>query len=102
MFKKVDQAASRPPRFRSTTSWTPRGSTSSIRSLPDHGAGLAALRVKPEGVNNWNGRISPRNCRRIPGHDYVYKYPGEHGDEPDVICLAPTARLAARGSTPTL
>ena len=48
--------------------------------------GLAALRAKPQEVSNWNGPYLPADVPNDPwGHPYVYKYPGEHGDEPDII-----------------
>jgi general secretion pathway protein G len=43
--------------------------------------GLQALRVKPGGVENWDG---PYLAKKVPldpwGHAYEYRYPGEHGD----------------------
>jgi general secretion pathway protein G len=55
-------------------------------AFPSTEQGLQALRVKPEGMNLWGG---PYMTQDIPkdawGHDFVYKYPGEHGDEPDII-----------------
>ena len=54
--------------------------------FPTSEQGLQALRVKPDGVNQWAG---PYMTQDIPkdgwGHEFVYKYPGEHGDEPDII-----------------
>ena len=48
--------------------------------------GLKALRVKPEGVNRWDGPYLPQDVPLDPwGYAYVYKYPSEHGDEPDII-----------------
>ena len=32
------------------------------------------------------------------GHPYLYKYPGDHGDEPDMISLAPTAQPGGEGN----
>ena len=50
--------------------------------------GLAALRDKPQDVNQWKGPYLAREVPRDPwGHDYIYKYPGEHGAAPDIICL---------------
>lgn len=55
-------------------------------SYPTTEQGLQALRVKPEGVVNWNGPYLPQDIPNDPwGNAYVYKYPGDHGDEPDVI-----------------
>ncbi|HLJ47776.1 MAG TPA: type II secretion system major pseudopilin GspG [Bryobacteraceae bacterium] len=48
--------------------------------------GLQALRVRPEGVNQWSGPYLPQEIPTDPwGHAYVYKFPGDHGDEPDLI-----------------
>jgi len=54
--------------------------------FPTTEQGLQALRVKPQGVNQWEGPYLPQEIPVDPwGRPYVYKYPGEHGDEPDVI-----------------
>ena len=55
-------------------------------TYPATSLGLEALRVKPDGVNNWAG---PYLAKEVPmdawGRPFQYKYPGEHGDEPDII-----------------
>jgi general secretion pathway protein G len=57
-------------------------------TFPTTEQGLEALRVKPADLNQWSGPYMPQDTPKDPwGHDYVYKYPGEHGDEPDIICL---------------
>ena len=54
--------------------------------FPTNEQGLSALRVKPEGLNGWQGPYLPNDVPTDPwGHAYVYKYPGEHGDEPDIL-----------------
>jgi general secretion pathway protein G len=54
--------------------------------FPTTEQGLQALRVKPQGVNQWEGPYLPQEIPTDPwARPYVYKYPGEHGDEPDVI-----------------
>ena len=35
------------------------------------------------------------------GHPYVYKYPGEHGDEPDIISYGADGQPGGTDSTPT-
>jgi general secretion pathway protein G len=54
--------------------------------FPNNEQGLHALRHKPEGVSGWQG---PYLVNEIPtdpwSHAYAYKYPGDHGDEPDII-----------------
>ena len=48
--------------------------------------GLQALRIKPENAMNWQGPYLPQDVPNDPwGHAYVYKFPGEHGDDPDLI-----------------
>jgi general secretion pathway protein G len=57
-------------------------------TYPTTDQGLRALREKPQDVNQWAGPYLQQELPKDPwGHDYVYKYPGEHGDDPDVICL---------------
>jgi general secretion pathway protein G len=54
--------------------------------FPSTEQGLKALREKPEGVNGWQGPYLPQEVPTDPwGRPYVYKFPGEHGDEPDII-----------------
>jgi len=56
-------------------------------TFPTNEQGLQALRDKPADVNQWAGPYLPQEIPVDPwGHPYSYKFPGEHGDEPDVIC----------------
>ncbi|MDR4506491.1 MAG: type II secretion system major pseudopilin GspG [Candidatus Scalindua sp.] len=49
---------------------------------PSQEAGMNALITKSDGTKNWNGPYLKKSV--IPndpwGAEYVYKYPGEHGD----------------------
>jgi len=55
--------------------------------VPSTEEGLQALRVKPANLDSWQGPYLPKDIPLDPwGHPYVYKYPGDHGDEPDIIC----------------
>jgi general secretion pathway protein G len=55
-------------------------------SFPTTEQGLNALRVKPADAAQWNGPYMPLDVPKDPwGHDYIYKFPGEHGDEPDIV-----------------
>ena len=55
-------------------------------TFPTTEQGLQALRVQPEGVENWQGPYVQKEIGNDPwGHAYVYHYPGDHGDEPDII-----------------
>jgi general secretion pathway protein G len=48
--------------------------------------GLQSLRQKPETVDSWQGPYLQKEISNDPwGHPYTYKYPGEHGDDPDLI-----------------
>lgn len=53
--------------------------------FPNTEEGLQGLRVRPANANRWNGPY----VKEIPldpwGQTYVYKYPSDHGEEPDVI-----------------
>jgi general secretion pathway protein G len=52
-----------------------------VGSYPTTEQGLQALRVKPTGVEHWDGPYLPKD---VPldawGHPYVYKTPSDHGD----------------------
>ena len=40
----------------------------------------------------------PQDIPKDPwGHDYVYKFPGEHGDEPDIVCLGADGQPGGEG-----
>jgi general secretion pathway protein G len=58
-----------------------------VGKYPTTPQGFQALRVKPEGVENWDG---PYLAKEVPvdpwGHSYVYECPGQHGDY-DIISL---------------
>ncbi|HWF10781.1 MAG TPA: type II secretion system major pseudopilin GspG [Bryobacteraceae bacterium] len=55
-------------------------------SYPGTEQGLAALRTQPSGVEQWHGPYLTKDVAPDPwSHPYVYKYPGDHGDEPDIL-----------------
>ena len=52
---------------------------------PSTEQGLNGLRSRPGDLQNWNGPYLPQDVPNDPwGHPYIYKYPGDHGDEPDI------------------
>ncbi len=54
---------------------------------PTTDQGLQALRVKPSGVEKWDGPYLPKDIPLDPwGHRYVYRSPGAHGDY-DILSL---------------
>jgi general secretion pathway protein G len=55
-------------------------------TFPTTEQGLQALRVQPPGLTQWQGPYLPQEIPVDPwARPYIYKYPGEHGDEPDII-----------------
>jgi general secretion pathway protein G len=67
-------------------------------TFPTTEQGLQALRTAPAGVTNWNGPYLPKEIPLDPwGHAYVYKFPGDHGDEPDIISYGPTGQPGGQG-----
>jgi general secretion pathway protein G len=60
--------------------------------------GLDALRVKPENVNQWQGPYLPQDIPVDPwGHPYFYRFPGEHGNEPDIVCYGADGQPGGEG-----
>ncbi len=60
--------------------------------------GLQALRVQPQGVTQWQGPYLPQEIPVDPwGRPYVYRYPGEHGDEPDIISYGADGQPGGEG-----
>ena len=55
--------------------------------FPTQEQGLPALRIKPSGLDQWHGPYLVKDLGPDPwGHQYMYKFPGDHGDEPDIVC----------------
>jgi general secretion pathway protein G len=68
-------------------------------TFPPTELGLQALRVKPESMAQWAGPYLPQDVPLDPwGNPYLYKYPGEHGDEPDVISLGADGQPGGEGN----
>src|SRR5437764_293870 len=68
-------------------------------TFPTTEMGLQALRVKPESASQWAG---PYLQQDIPmdswGRPFLYKYPGEHGDEPDIVSLGADGQPGGEGN----
>ena len=59
-----------------------------VGTYPTTEQGLQALRVKPEDASQWAGPYLKADIPLDPwNHPYLYKYPGDHGEEPDIISL---------------
>ena len=68
-------------------------------TFPTTEQGLLALRVKPADVPQWNGPYLPVDVPKDPwGTEYAYGFPGEHGDEPDIICLGADHQPGGEGN----
>ena len=66
--------------------------------FPNTEQGLQALRTKPDGAERWDGPYLPQDIPQDPwGRPYVYKFPGEHGDEPDIISYGADGRSGGEG-----
>jgi general secretion pathway protein G len=66
--------------------------------FPSTEQGLAALRNKPGDLPNWNGPYLPKDIPNDPwGRPYIYKYPGDHGDEPDIISYGADGQPGGEG-----
>jgi general secretion pathway protein G len=60
--------------------------------------GLNALRTRPQGVNQWQGPYLPQEIPHDPwGNDYIYKYPSDQGDEPEIICYGADGQPGGEG-----
>jgi general secretion pathway protein G len=67
--------------------------------FPTTEQGLQALRVKPDDNSQWSGPYLPQDIPLDPwGSPYLYKYPGEHGDEPEVVSLGNDRQPGGEGN----
>lgn len=99
MFKKADQARVTAARSQMQNFMTALGTYKLDTGMfPTTEQGLTALRVKPNEMNQWNGPYMPKDIPLDPwGHPYVYRYPGEHGDEPEIISLGADGQPGGEG-----
>ena len=99
LFKKADTARITAARAQINGFMTALGTYKLDTGVfPTTEQGLQALRVKPQDVNQWNGPYMPQDIPKDPwGHDYIYKFPGEHGDEPDIICYGGDGQAGGEG-----
>src|SRR4030042_5100538 len=68
-----------------------------VGRYPTTEEGLAALRVKPDQAERWDGPYLKKNIPSDPWkHDYIYKYPGDNGDY-DIISYGADGREGGEG-----
>ncbi|HUB82503.1 MAG TPA: type II secretion system major pseudopilin GspG [Bryobacteraceae bacterium] len=66
--------------------------------FPTTEQGLQALRVKPGDAAMWNGPYIEKDIPKDPwGTDYVYRFPGDHGDGPDICSLGQDKQPGGEG-----
>jgi general secretion pathway protein G len=67
-------------------------------NFPTTDQGLAALRVKPADATQWGGPYTDKDVPNDPwGHPYLYKFPGDHGDLPDIISYGADGQPGGEG-----
>jgi general secretion pathway protein G len=100
LFSNVDKAKRTQAKAQINSFMTALGSYKlDTGTFPPTELGLQALRVKPENVNQWSGPYLPQDIPNDPwDHPYLYKYPGEHGDEPDIISLGADGQPGGEGN----
>ena len=99
LFKRADQARVTTARVQINNFMTAIGAYKLDTGLfPTTELGLNALRVAPPNVNGWQGPYMPKEIPMDPwGRPYLYKYPGEHGDEPDIVSLGADGQPGGEG-----
>ena len=68
-------------------------------TFPATEQGLNALRERPQNMPQWDGPYLQQDIPMDPwAHPYLYKYPGEHGDEPDIVSLGADGQPGGEGN----
>ena len=66
-------------------------------SYPTTSQGLEALLQRPAGVSGWKGPYLPIIRLDSWGRPYGYRYPSDHGDEPDIFSYGADGRPGGVG-----
>jgi general secretion pathway protein G len=100
LFRRADEAKRTAARAQIDSFMTALGAYKlDTGSFPSTDQGLQVLRVKPENTDQWAGPYLPKEIPMDPwGHAYLYKYPGDHGDEPDLISLGADGQAGGEGN----
>jgi len=68
--------------------------------FPTTEQGLQALRTAPQGVTNWQSAYLERDIPLDPwGRPYIYHYPSEQGDEPEIISYGADGQPGGEGAS---
>jgi general secretion pathway protein G len=99
LFKKADAAKITATRSQIESFMTALGQYKLDTGMfPTTEQGLIALRVRPGDMAQWAGPYMPKDIPKDPwGHDYVYKFPGDHGDEPEIISFGADGQPGGEG-----
>jgi len=66
--------------------------------FPSSEQGLQALRTSPPNQAQWSGPYLQMDIPNDPwGHAYLYKFPGDHGDEPDIMSYGADGQPGGEG-----
>ena len=66
--------------------------------FPSSEQGLQALRTPPPSQAQWSGPYLQMDIPNDPwGHAYLYKFPGDHGDEPDIMSYGADGQPGGEG-----
>lgn len=69
-----------------------------VGRYPTNEEGLQALRVKPAGVEGWDGPYLAKDVPLDPwNRPYVYRFPGQHGDY-DLVAFGSDAQEGGEGN----
>lgn len=100
MFGQADKAKRTAARAQINSFETALGSYKlDTGTFPTTEQGLNALRVKPDNLPQWAGPYLPQDAPMDPwGHPYLYKFPGDHGDEPDLVSLGADGNPGGEGN----
>jgi general secretion pathway protein G len=99
MFKKADQARITAARSQIQNFMTALGSYKLDTGVfPTTEQGLLALRIRPNDLGQWNGPYMQVDIPKDPwGHDYAYKYPGDHNEEPEIVSFGADGQPGGEG-----
>jgi general secretion pathway protein G len=95
---RQENASAPPPKRRRSGSFNALG----IYKLtgvypPPHKA--ASVARNPGELSNWAGPYMPKDVPMDPwGRPYEYKYPGDHGEDPDIISLGADGQPGGDGT----
>jgi general secretion pathway protein G len=100
MFKKADEAKRTAARAQISNFVNALGLYKlDTGTYPSTDQGMQALRVRPETAPQWAGPYMPLDIPPDPwGRPYLYKFPGEHGDDPDIVSLGADGQPGGEGA----